>query len=778
MLGVAAVLLGVVLVVRPFSSLAVLVVVVVAGLVVLGVDELADGDRWSVLRGSVSLAAAVAVVAWPGVTIRVLAVLVAVALVLDGVLDVARARGVHGTARANAVVGGATAIVLGLLAFVWPDVTVLVVAVVFAVRLVVVGVREIVAGVRGQDADLGRLWPRRGAPQSGWWRLTGVVLGALVALILVVAGVVVQRGTPRPDAFYDPPAHVPSAPGQLLRSEPFTSDEIPAGARAWRILYTTTRDAGRPAVASGLVVTPVSGGPSPVVAWAHGTTGAASGCAPTVLPDGLAAGAMFVQDDVLAQGWAMVATDYTGLGTAGPHPYLIGQGEGRSVLDAVRAAHQLADADLADETVVWGHSQGGHAALWAGVLAPSYAPELQIDGIAALAPASNLPALVDVVGSVTGGALFASYVVEAYTAEYPDLAFDDLVRPGARIIVRETAQRCLAEPGVLVSVLTSVALDKPIWSGDPSSGAFLDRLNQNVPSGPIEAPLLVGQGADDALVTPAAQGAYVDARCAAGYPVDYRSYAGRGHVPLVEADSPLIPELVGWSRGPLRRGAGHRHLPLTGGPRRATAHRPTVGPPARPMGRSGRGTSADPRGHRAEQARSTPTRSRPRSPLVPRHAWRIPAGLVLLSLVPVLAGGMRLAELSSDPEVTAANERFVTMPLPVVLHIVGATVFCLLGAFQFHPGLRRRRPRWHRVAGRVVAPAGVVAALAGLWMAVFTDLPAGDGPLLEVFRLVFGTGMVAALVLGVVAIRRGDVVTHSAWVTRGYAIGQGAGRRR
>ncbi len=160
---------------------------------------------------------------------------------------------------------------------------------------------------------------------------------------------------------------------------------------------------------------------------------------------------------------------------------------------------------------------------------------------------------------------------------------------------------------------------------------------------------------------------------------------------------------------------------------------------------------------------------------MPRHAWRIPAGLILLSLVPVLAGTMRLVELSGSPEVTPDNERFVTMPLPVVLHIVGATLFCLLGAFQFHPGLRRRRPRWHRVAGRVVAPAGIVAALAGLWMAVFSDLPAGDGPLLEVFRLVFGTGMVVALVLGVVRIRRGDVVAHSAWVTRGYAIGQGAG---
>src|SRR5690606_2378075 len=110
--------------------------------------------------------------------------------------------------------------------------------------------------------------------------------------------------------------------------------------------------------------------------------------------DGLEAGAMMIQDQVVEQGWAIVATDYTGLGTEDPHPYLIGEGEGRSVLDAIRAAQELADVNLAEETVVWGHSQGGHAALWTGQLAPTYAPDLEIVGVAALAPASNLPGLI------------------------------------------------------------------------------------------------------------------------------------------------------------------------------------------------------------------------------------------------------------------------------------------------------------------------------------------------------------------------------------------------
>jgi uncharacterized membrane protein HdeD (DUF308 family)/pimeloyl-ACP methyl ester carboxylesterase len=548
-LGIVCVLLGAVLVLRPFSSLAVLLVLVVVGLAVAGIAGLVVGDhaRTTVLRGIVLIVAAIAVGVWPGATLAVLTVVLAVALVVGGAIDLAHAPGVRGTARANAVLGGLTSIVFGVLALAWPDVTVLVIAVVFGAWLVILGVTELVGFARGRAVAVPLPGPR-GAPRAGWWRLTGGVLGALVALVLVVVSLVLQRGVPTPDAFYHPPDDLPSAPGQLLRSEPFDSDEIPADATAWKILYTTTRDEGQPAIASGLVVAPTSAAaPSPVVAWAHGTTGAAIGCAPSILDDGLSAGAMFLQDQVVGQGWALVATDYTGLGTPGPHPYLIGQGEGRSVLDAVRAAHQLTDAHLADETVVWGHSQGGHAALWAGMLAPTYAPELDLVGVAALAPASNLPGLVDSLGNVTGGELFASYVVDAYTATYPDVRYDDLVRPGARIIVREMAQRCLAEPGILVSVLTALSLDKPIWAGDPSSGAFLTRLTQNVPSGPIAAPLFIGQGADDSLVVPAAQDAYVAARCAAGYAVDYRTYPGRDHVPLVEPDSPLVPELLAWT---------------------------------------------------------------------------------------------------------------------------------------------------------------------------------------------------------------------------------------
>ncbi|MEV6448180.1 DUF2306 domain-containing protein [Amycolatopsis sp. NPDC051716] len=158
-----------------------------------------------------------------------------------------------------------------------------------------------------------------------------------------------------------------------------------------------------------------------------------------------------------------------------------------------------------------------------------------------------------------------------------------------------------------------------------------------------------------------------------------------------------------------------------------------------------------------------------------RPEWLLPAGLLLLSAVPVAAGSARVAELAGGARVTADNARFFAMPVPVVLHIFGATVFCVLGAFQFVPALRRRRPRWHRVAGRLLVPCGLAAALSGLWMTLFYDLPPGDGDLLTVFRLFFGTAMAVSIVLATLAIRRRDVRRHRVWMTRGYAIGLGAG---
>lgn len=155
--------------------------------------------------------------------------------------------------------------------------------------------------------------------------------------------------------------------------------------------------------------------------------------------------------------------------------------------------------------------------------------------------------------------------------------------------------------------------------------------------------------------------------------------------------------------------------------------------------------------------------------------WPVMAGLLALSVIPVLAGAVRLLSLTSAAEVTPANARFFAQPLPVELHVIGASLFCVLGAFQFWPGFRRRYPRWHRISGRLLVPAGLVAGLSGLWMTQFYPRVENDGDLLYVIRLFFGVAMVLSIVLGVAAILRRDIDRHRAWMMRGYAIGLGAG---
>ncbi|WP_336723424.1 lipase family protein [Cellulosimicrobium cellulans] len=583
-LGVVCTVVGAALVLRPFASLALLVVAVVVGATVLGVTELVAGrspdrggesaprapgapraPRWPhVARGLVFLALAVAVVVWPAPSIVVVAVLVGVGLVVAGVLDGVEGVRSSGADRWTRLALGVASVVLGVLALVWPDVTVLVVAVVFGVRVVILGVRLLVAGVRRSRtrAEAARAVapgstsaaPDPSGPRRhGRVALVGAVLAVVAAGALAAVSVGLHRAAPQVDAFYDPPASVPDEPGRLVRAEPFTR-QIPDGATAWRILYTTTRDEGEPAVASGIVVVPDAlrdDAAPPVIAWAHGTTGSARGCAPSVLDEPFESGAFFLLDDVLAHGWALVATDYVGLGTDGPHPYLVGQGEARSVVDAVRAARELDGATLGEQTVVWGHSQGGHAALWTGAVAPEYAPDVPLAGVAALAPASDLTGLVSHLESVSGGSVFASFVVEAYDAIYPDSDAAGYVRPGARFVVREMASRCLSEPSALVSVAEALSMDQPLWTTDPTTGPLGERLAENVPTGPVAAPLLVAQGASDTLILPTAQEAYVGARCAAGQPVDYRVYPERDHVGLVQADSPLAPDLVRWTEARL-----------------------------------------------------------------------------------------------------------------------------------------------------------------------------------------------------------------------------------
>jgi uncharacterized membrane protein len=153
----------------------------------------------------------------------------------------------------------------------------------------------------------------------------------------------------------------------------------------------------------------------------------------------------------------------------------------------------------------------------------------------------------------------------------------------------------------------------------------------------------------------------------------------------------------------------------------------------------------------------------------------VPFALVALVLLPAFFGSLRLVELAGGPHIMPANPRIIASPLPLVVHIISAIAYALLGAFQFSAALRRRRPRWHRRAGRVLVILGLAVAFSVLWLTLLYPRQPGTGDLAYLFRLAFGAGMAASIILGFIAIRRGDVVRHRAWMTRAYALALGAG---
>jgi uncharacterized membrane protein len=155
--------------------------------------------------------------------------------------------------------------------------------------------------------------------------------------------------------------------------------------------------------------------------------------------------------------------------------------------------------------------------------------------------------------------------------------------------------------------------------------------------------------------------------------------------------------------------------------------------------------------------------------------WRVPLALVALSLIPVVAGALRVTDVTTGSTFMPADAHHPSVPVALVVHIVSATLYSLVGAFQFSAGLRRRRPRWHRAAGRVLVPMGLAVAGSALWMTIGYPREVHTGPLLFWSRLGFGTGMILCLALGLRAILRKDVRTHRAWMIRAYALGLGAG---
>ncbi|RYJ01989.1 MAG: alpha/beta fold hydrolase, partial [Actinomycetales bacterium] len=407
--------------------------------------------------GAAAIAAGVAVVAWRASALGWIGLALSLWLLVAGLIRLNQARTGPTDARVSEVLLGLSGIGVGVVALTWPDATIAFIGLLLGLR----------AAVLGGAVLLDCLRRRRGERPADALRRTARLGWSVTAFVLtlgLVASSFLLRGTATVTAFYGPPAGASSTgpAGELLRAEAIT-DDVPDGAEGWRILYRTSDERGRPTVASATVVAPGGNASHPVVAWAHGTTGFDRTCAPSLLGGGLT-GAAFpdVLPDVLDRGWAVVATDYPGLGTGGTHPYLIGRAEAYSVLDSVRAARQLTSEGLRldDRTVAWGHSQGGGAAIWTSQVQPRYAPDVPLSGAAAMAPAADLPRLTDNLTDGTAGEIFASFLAMAYSGTYSDVRLEDVVRPAALPIVRRLATRCQADPEAFVSVLAAAAISK------------------------------------------------------------------------------------------------------------------------------------------------------------------------------------------------------------------------------------------------------------------------------------------------------------------------------
>jgi pimeloyl-ACP methyl ester carboxylesterase len=349
-----------------------------------------------------------------------------------------------------------------------------------------------------------------------------------------------------PDAFYDPPSDLSRQPGALLRSEPLKDVILPPGMRGWRILYTTTVDDTTSATAVATVFAPIDSpaGSRPVIVWEHGTTGLLQKCMPSLFSAPSAG--IVGRDRIVKAGWVVVETDYSFAENGGPHPYLIGEGEARAALDSIRAARQMSELVLGERVVVWGYSQGGHAALWTGIIGPRYAPELKVLGIAAIAPAANIKNILE--KNVAMDKLFGAYLALAYSRFYPDITFEQAIRPEALNAARQMVTLCDSVPPEDSDRMEALAatFDGPALATS-SNKALRIRIEQNTADGLIKAPVVIAQGLLDNVVPPAATDAYVEERCSAGQRLEYWTFAGRDHFTIVQPGSLLDELLIRWT---------------------------------------------------------------------------------------------------------------------------------------------------------------------------------------------------------------------------------------
>jgi pimeloyl-ACP methyl ester carboxylesterase len=348
----------------------------------------------------------------------------------------------------------------------------------------------------------------------------------LLAFLLLAAGATAQS------AFYDAPRiDARGKPGTLVRAQ--AMEGAPLNAAAYRVLYRSTSFDGKPILVSGVVIVPQGAPPPggrPIVAWAHPTSGIVPRCAPSL--------ALFFFQQVqglrtmVRDGYVVAATDYPGLGTPGPHPYLVGLSEARAVIDSVRVARSLPGAGGGNRFIVWGHSQGGHAALFTGLIAKTYAPELTLLGVAAAAPASELAALMDDDLSTPAGKNITAMTLWSWQRVY-DAPMDKVVDPRAMPAIDKLAKECIEGPwDISARNRTTLPLAQHFLTvAHPADiEPWRGLLAKNTP-GPVppDIPVFLAQGLDDQVIRPAVTRDYFDRLCTGGSKARLYLMPGVGH---------------------------------------------------------------------------------------------------------------------------------------------------------------------------------------------------------------------------------------------------------
>jgi len=360
------------------------------------------------------------------------------------------------------------------------------------------------------------------------------VVTVVIATVVAVVAPVARAAAPAAKAKR-------TAPGTVVSAVPI--DGAPAGSKGWRIVYRTTTAAGAPAVSAGTVYVPTApapgGGKSTrfVVAWAHPTLGTGADCTPSQAADPAAAIPGFAE--MMANGWVVTSTDYTGLGSPGVLPYLIGDGEAHNVLDSVRAAMNLPGTDAGTTFAVWGHSQGGHASLFTPGVADRYAPELRLVGVAGAAPAAELVPLVALQWNQFVAWVIGSEVIELWPKFYPALTAAQVATPVAQQNAARLGSICItADQSAVLAAFGSYLL-QPFFQVDPTTvPRWRAKLAANTPTFVRAVPTFVAQGLQDDVVLPATTARLERDWCDRGGKVTVVWYPEATHfsIPTVSAD--------------------------------------------------------------------------------------------------------------------------------------------------------------------------------------------------------------------------------------------------